>query len=104
MINWLKKRKTNKEIAKFEKLLSGKLGEVFPDMKELRDHSRFLHSIFTDKPEGLAFVYSMNGLYYERHGKNHRIHFKLEGLEVKKKESDEYIKLPVTVHYNLISN
>jgi hypothetical protein len=104
MINWFKKRKTNKEIEKFERLLSDKLGELYPDMKELRDNSRYLHSNFTDKPQGFAFVYSMNGPYYERHGKKHRIHFKFDGLELKKKESSEYIKLPITVHYNLISN
>jgi hypothetical protein len=33
MMNWFKKRRAKKEIEKFERALSDKLGDIFPAMK-----------------------------------------------------------------------
>jgi hypothetical protein len=102
MINWFKKRRTKKEIEKFEKVLSDKLGDIFPTMKELRENSKLQFFSYSEKPIGIRLAYSMNGPYFERHGKKHRVNFKVDGLEIKRKKSIEFVKLPVTVTHNLI--
>ena len=102
MINWFKKRRTKKEIEKFERVLSDKLGEIFPTMKDLRENSKLMFFNYPDKPTGSSFVYAMNGPYHDRHGKKHRVNFKVDGLEIKKKESNEFIRLPITVTHDLI--
>jgi hypothetical protein len=102
MINWFKKRRTKKEIEKFEKILSNRLGDIFPTMKELRENSKLMFFNYSVKPTGISFVYAMNGPYIERHGKKHRVNFKVDGLEIKKKESSEFVGLPVTVTHDLI--
>lgn len=102
MINWFKKRRTKKEIWKFERVLSDKLGDIFPTMKDLRENSKLMFFNYPDKPIGISFVYAMNGPYLDRHGKKHRVNFKVDGLEIKKKESNEFVKLPITVTHDLI--
>jgi len=102
MINWFKKRRTKKEIEKFERVLSDKLGAIFPTMKELRENSKLQFFNYSDKPIGISFAYSMNGPYYDRHGKKHRVNFKVDGLEIKNKQSNVFVKLPVTVTHDLI--
>ena len=102
MINWFKKRRTKKEIEKFERVLSDKLGEIFPTMKELRENSKLMFFNYSDNPPGISFIYSMNGAYHDRHGKKHRVNFKIDGLEIKKKASEEFVRLPVTVTHDLI--
>ena len=102
MINWFRKRRTKKEIEKFERALSDKLGDIFPTMKELRENSKLQFFKYSDKPIGISFPYSINGTYYERHGKKHRVNSKVDGLEIRNKRSNEFVKLPVTVIHDLI--
>ena len=102
MINWFRKRRTKKEIEKFEKVLSDTLGEIFPTMKELRKNSKLIFFSYSENPTGISFVYAMNGPYHDRHGKKHRVNFKVDGLEIKKKNSNEFVRLPITVTHDLI--
>jgi hypothetical protein len=102
MITWFKKRRTKKEIEKFEKVLSDKLGDIFPTMKELRENSKLAYFHYPDKPTGISFAYQLNLPYFDRHHKKHRVNFKVDGLEIKKKDSSEFVKLPITVTHDLL--
>jgi hypothetical protein len=102
MINWFKNRKAKKEIEKFEKILSGKLGDIYPSMKELRNNSKLLFHSISKEPVGINLTYSMNPDYYERHGKKHRVNFKVDGFEIKRKGDNKFVGLSIIVTHDLI--
>ncbi len=102
MINWFKKRRINKEIVKLEKKLNEVLGDIYPSMKEIRNNAKLQSDIFSSNPNGITLLHSINGKYFERYGKKHKVGFKIEGLEIKRRDKDEYIKLPIIVTYDLV--
>jgi hypothetical protein len=103
MISWLRKRRIKKELSRFEKLLTNKLGEYYPSMIDIHKNSKLQFFYFTDKPSGITLLYSINGDYFNRNKKKHNVNFKVDGLEIKRKAKNEYAKFSVTVTSDLIA-
>jgi hypothetical protein len=102
MIGWLKKRRTKKELSRFEKILTAKLGEYYPTMIDIHKNSKLEVFYFKDKPSGITLLHSINGDYLNRNKKKHNVNFRVDGLEIKRKDKNDFVKLPVTVTSDLI--
>ena len=101
MINWLKNQRTKKEVERLEKTLLDKLSSHYPSMNEIYNNSKLQSFAFSKQPPGITLQHSITADYYDKNKKKHG-NFKIDGFEIKKRSTNEFVKLTLTVTTDLI--
>lgn len=104
MIDWFTKRKRKREIEKLEGLLVDKLGPLHPNMVDIYKQAK-LSTILpvTNSKPFIQLLHAINGPYYEKNRAKHKDYYVLNGIEIKRKDSDEFVEIPIEVNWDLVS-
>lgn len=104
MIDWFTKRKQKREIEKLEGILVDKLSPFYPNIADIYKQAKLSTILPVTNPKPfIQLLHSINGPYYEKNRSKHKDYYVLNGIEIKRKSSDEFIEVPIEVNWDLVS-
>lgn len=104
MIDWFTKRKRKREIEKLERLLVDKLSPFQPNMADIYKEAKLSTILTVTNPKSfIQLLHTINGPYYEKNRTKHKDYYVLNGVEIKRKNSNEFVEVPIEVNWDLVS-
>jgi hypothetical protein len=104
MINWFTNRKRKKETLRLEELLVDKLSSFQPNMADIYKQAKLSTILPVTTPQpSIQLLHMINGPYLEKNRKKHKDYYVLNGIEIKKKDSGEFVEIPIEVTWDLVS-
>jgi hypothetical protein len=104
MINWLLNRKRKKEVRILESIIVEKLGDFQPNIKEIYKYADLvvIHPVTTNKPF-LLLQHSIDETYLSKNRKKHNCNYIINGIEIQKTHTPEFIEIPIQFSGDLIN-
>ena len=104
MIKWFTNRKRRKETIRLEGLLVDQLSLLQPNMSDIYKQAKLSTIVPVTTPQPfIQLLHTINGPYLEKNRKKHKDFYILTGIEIKKRDTDEFVEVPIEVTWDLVS-
>lgn len=104
MIDWFTNRRRKKETVRLEETLVDRLSSFQPNMADIYRQAKLSTVISGTTPRPfIQLLHMINGPYLEKNKKKHKDCYALNGIEIKKSDSDDFVELPIEVTWDLVS-